>query len=339
MTVVGCFFAHGQPAMLGDFLLTGDGRDAGVRKKITRLSPTVAVGWTGSMHAADRAVDGLRAALPARATRRQMEDALTGLDVADYVGPVSLVGWVIDPGFHRFKWDSALPGVVHWDEVWHVGSGGEVLDRMVGEQGLVAAPDSDQPVDEALLTVGTNLMADEVLGQGLRQLRIGHGYEMLLWSGESFEYVADVTYMTIRATFDGSGGVERLELLEPSFKYMVKDEMSVLCVFEPSTDRTALHLMTAVGAGDRAGAEAFIRGLVSQGVPALRSKFYGVFFDTRAPDYVGPLLAFVIRDDAQPSPPIVTERVPGTLELALPGDMLAWMHATVRADQESTTGA
>ena len=63
MTVIGCFRSYGAPTMLGDFMITTAGQQSGLRKKIRRLRPTMAIGWTGSEFAADTATVALDSAL------------------------------------------------------------------------------------------------------------------------------------------------------------------------------------------------------------------------------------------------------------------------------------
>lgn len=326
--------------MLGDFLITRGPEQAGLRKKLRRLRLNAAAGWTGTLSAADYALASVDGALPPRPTKEDVEAALKGIDVAQLLGRLVLVGWVIGRRPEAFKWDSDAPHHIHWgDPPLHVGSGGVVLDRLLGE-GLRRAEGEEAQPDDALyaaLWVTTNLIADEVLGQSLRALRIGHAYELLYWSGCSFEYLDDLLYLTVQVVFSDAGKVERVTLQEPSFKYLTNDEVSLVATCMPSRNEIDAHFMTPVGTPVTETIESWTQEVLSPGwtVP-LRSSFYGVFVDLRAAGYVGPLLALVIRHDAQPDPPIIDSRKAGELTIRLPDGLLEWLYQEIQKNQAAT---
>src|SRR4051812_40561181 len=100
--------------MLGDFMITTAGQQSALRKKIRRLRPTMAIGWTGSEFAADTATIALHDALSPAPTRDEVDSALRALDVSLLVRPVTFLGWVGDPEPTAFKWQSAAQDTVYW---------------------------------------------------------------------------------------------------------------------------------------------------------------------------------------------------------------------------------
>jgi hypothetical protein len=181
VTIVGCFFSHGTPMMLGDFLITRGDERAGLRKKLRRLSPNVVVGWTGSVISAELALETLELALAHRATRNDVEAALLGLDAADFASRINLVGWVVDQQPQAFLWQSSAPSLVHWGVRGMLDRAGSFSPRWPAPRAFERPPRTiKSPLIQSLpRSLTTNLMADEVLGQGLRKLNIGHAYELL----------------------------------------------------------------------------------------------------------------------------------------------------------------
>lgn len=342
MTVIGAFRSHGVPALLGDFLITAGGAAVGTKRKLTRLRGTCVVGWSGGLLTADRAVAHLNDVLGERPDRAEVEAALVGVEavVRELPGIVSLVGWVGAPDPEAFLWRSSDPDNVHWGGPWYDGSGADVLFRLAGPEGLHAPAEGDNapapnPI-QGLLHLASNLMSDEVLGQGLRAIGVGHAYEMLVWTGEAFEFVDDIVYCTIQVDFADDGTVKAMQLLEPAFKYSVHDDVAIVARFRPSDNATEVHIMTCVGLPDSGVAEAVLSELGTVWTASIAASHYGVFLDLRADNYVGPLFAMPLSSADQPSPPIIGADDDGNLIVRLPPEFLAWAYALIRADQAAS---
>jgi hypothetical protein len=211
MTLVAAYRTFGVPVLVGDFLITASRERVGLKKKIHRLRPNLAVGWTGSETAAHLVFtflhDHFEQGLP---TKRAFEQALTSFTAADLGALfVELVGWIYDARAYCFRWRSDWPQEVFYDEYHLAGSGERLVARMIGNSVAQShIPDSvrsdleGNAIKETLWDV-CRLMADEV---GARQNQIagfGHAYEVLTLIGHEFQYVEHALFVFAEIGFDG----------------------------------------------------------------------------------------------------------------------------------------
>lgn len=319
--------------LLGDFLITQQDGQTSLRKKIRRIGPNIAIGWTGNLFAAETALEHLGRTLGENSTRDEVEAALLGVDVSSMPGTVTLVGWVVDDGPTAFHWQSSYPTGVNVGDPWYVGSGGQLLETIRGPSGYSAVKGEDPRLHA--LDVATALMSDEARGKSLRRLQVGHAYELISWNEGRFDYIDDILYLTVRVEYDESGGVSAVKQLEPMFKYFTCNELSLVGIFE--NDEVSLHLVTPVGlreagVNDLPTARALLNELVADDWAASSSTFYGVALDLRIPGYMGPIIPLVLRNSEQPSPPIITESSQ-SVEISLPDNLLVEMFKAIQRDQ------
>ena len=96
VTLIAAFREEQTPILLGDFLVTSNGDEAGTRKKICRISPNLAVGWAGSLIAATTVISEMRRRFDgARLSHRELHNFLVTYDEGNLKGlaRVNLIGW------------------------------------------------------------------------------------------------------------------------------------------------------------------------------------------------------------------------------------------------------
>jgi len=338
MTLVGCLTALDVPILLGDFLVSDeDGSPVGGRKKIRRITSNVAVGYAGALISAETALAWLGEHLSGQAKKHEVEEALLGIDPTDCPRPVTLVGWVVDDGANAFHWQSTNPEMVNWGGPWYIGSGGELLDHQVrhgfvGEEGA----EGDDPRTSALELI-TQLMADEALDRVLRQLAIGHAYEVMWWNNDTFEYIDNIHYIAMRTSYDAEGKVVGTAVVDRHFKYLTRDELSVILKREGEGLHIYIHTplgLRTPGKTDEAACRALAKELESKTWLDVPADFYGLIFDIEAPGYAGGSPISVIPRDSE-SKLVKIEETREATGIAIADAALRWMFEQLQASGSS----
>jgi hypothetical protein len=129
MTAVAAVRVAGEPAMVGDVVLTalGERFDGGYAGKIYVLAPNVAMGWSGNLSLAAPAIRRIRAGLAGRAaTMPDLGRVLDGLgDLRGSSESLELTGWIVtSAGPKVIRWASGYDPVRFSDAECAIGDGG-----------------------------------------------------------------------------------------------------------------------------------------------------------------------------------------------------------------------
>jgi hypothetical protein len=214
MTLVAAYPASGIPILLGDFMISKGAERSRGSKKISRLRPNLAVGWSGTQLRAEAVLGSLCRELTSRPARDELEALLPQLADAGAPGlDLKLAGWIVDDeGPAAFLWDAALP-CVSWGTEWFVGSGGASFeawfrDSHVGS--LHISPDEAESIDGTVEALAW-LNCLDVMTKGTHPAGFGAGYEAMYWSASQteFKYVEDVVYCVVRCCMDAHGKLHK----------------------------------------------------------------------------------------------------------------------------------
>jgi hypothetical protein len=229
MTLVAAFREQGIPFLLGDFLITVQGAEAGTRKKICRVTPNLAVAWTGHQIAAALVVNAMHKHFAGtRATKAELERFLTTFPTTD-LAPfgLHLIGWILCTDAHCFRWNSGWPQEVFYAPHHYAGSGGPRFISLAGEGGSRGEVPEEHPARLVLDTV-TRLMVDELGDQKNRAAGFGYAYEILFADGGEFVYVDDVTFVFAEVEFSVAGKYLRTILVPRFYRYISFGEMAIV---------------------------------------------------------------------------------------------------------------
>jgi hypothetical protein len=94
MTLVAAHRSYEVPTLLGDFLITSQGKPAGYYKKIHRFSDNLVIAWTGHLIVAGIIFRDIRVKLPkGNPTKKWLEESLSKYS-PDFFNPqdVHLIG-------------------------------------------------------------------------------------------------------------------------------------------------------------------------------------------------------------------------------------------------------
>ncbi|HEV7774156.1 MAG TPA: hypothetical protein VGO48_12820 [Conexibacter sp.] len=213
MTLVAAFRVSGVPGLIGDFLITtGEDRERG-SKKIERIRPNLAVGWTGRLLQAGAVLRHMYVDLSRRPTYDEVREWFECLDAATIgASKLKLVGWIIDDGGARsFHWDAGTAPFVQWDELaWFIGSGSATAEAfydayMKGSSTVEEADERDAL--DWILGALTATNTHDLMDASSHALGFGGGYEALYWSRStaSFQYVERVLYYIAGRELDALG--------------------------------------------------------------------------------------------------------------------------------------
>ncbi|MGN6188516.1 MAG: hypothetical protein ACTHOE_06425 [Conexibacter sp.] len=212
MTLVTALKSTGVPTMIGDFLITDSVSQVRGRKKISRLRPNLAVGWTGRLVQAEMVLRSMYDDLGERPTRATVQACLESYDVRHLGNPqLKLVGGVVDDnGAHAFHWDAAAP-LVYWGGPWFVGTGSAWIENIYDRYMRASAdarPDEKDALDWIMGAL-SELNIFDVYNRSTHRLGFGGGYEALYWSSRdaSFRYVEQVLYFLVGCRVDANGAV------------------------------------------------------------------------------------------------------------------------------------
>jgi hypothetical protein len=211
MTLVAAYRAAGIPVLLGDFYMSGEKDLHRGRKKICRVRPNLAIGWTGKLLQADELLVQMFENLADRPTKNALEDWLSRTTISGSATPnLKLAGWLSDAnGQVSFLWDAAI-GQVIWNGCWFIGSGGEAFEHSFAGHRDDPGSDVEPSLRTALETTVALLTqlncTDRIVGEG-NDIGVGGGYEALLWWPEEkeFKYVEKALYCVLACRLDRNG--------------------------------------------------------------------------------------------------------------------------------------
>src|SRR6185295_2210910 len=199
MTLVAAYRPEGVPILIGDFLITGEAHES-TRKKIYKIGPNFAVGWSGTAFVAATILKSLFTAFEDRTVSlaeietfftNRPEDELSEL-------PLYIVGWVIAEQPHCFLWNILNPKELFYEPYYVIGSGSQKFQDLISSNKMRASPGFKRTtVEEAIfsaLSTAAELYSDEDLGKMNRREGFGHGYELLCFDGKEFNYIENIAF-------------------------------------------------------------------------------------------------------------------------------------------------
>lgn len=304
MTLIAGFRQRGTPMLIGDYLLTSNGRPFGARKKICRIALNFAVAWTGSLVVAEEVVTALRERFTHGPTLDDVRGYLTSLDLEATHGrherSILLIGWVLGESNCCFLWNSQWPKEVFPGDTHFAGSGSHMIFQLALQGERTAGP-KDLPGFDPVLEVLQSaivLMMDEVGEQEHRAAGFGLGYEILYARHSSFQYVEDTSYFFAQSYFDGSGRHLRTEIVPRVFGNFVLGEFSVfqMHAFDQKPNLTRTDLLSPIFRVLPVDEERSFREMMKPGaIPSLGSyKALGIAMvmaaDSASPWYAAPFV-------------------------------------------------
>jgi ATP-dependent protease HslVU (ClpYQ) peptidase subunit len=300
MTLVATSRSGGVPLIVGDFMITRGSDRRRARKKIARIRPNLAVGWTGSLVEAITVLEQMAAAITQIPSRDELKNWLEAFDSGVVTNrPLKLVGWIVDDnGATGFHWDSAAP-VVQWGDQWNVGSGGqpyEVLSRA-----FMMSPDAmdEHQALEWLLALLSHLTADDMLARTAHAIGVGGGYEALFWSSanQQFEYLEDIVYFLAATKMDHAGRVlVPPQPIDAIRRYWIADECSFLAIGEGGGPTAGYEMYAMTAAGLRHSDQRILDLMVQekeQGAMQMEARYYAgqiIFESPSAPPLAVPIV-------------------------------------------------
>lgn len=211
LTLVAAIKICDTPVLFGDLMLTERDRTS-TRRKILRLRPTLAVGWSGTHIVARAIFRDLNDKLPFQPTIEEVRNALRQFSDENGFLSVQLTGWVLGHESVAFMWDGHFPNEFVLGEQFAIGSGLEVLMPRLTDRRLHAPPPPEvstaEHVRSQALTLTGNLMKSD-LSDRIQQSRFGFGvgYDVLVGESGRFRYISPVIYAAMSAQVDGEGHI------------------------------------------------------------------------------------------------------------------------------------
>lgn len=239
MTVVAAIRLHGTPVLTGDLLLTspaapgserflepvaGDNlprsyypvnpraaaqlpdqigyRVAGTRRKVLLINDCLCVAWSGSALGAAQILRQLRSQFGDNHTSKQaLTEFLSKQDSFKDTLGLHLIGWLLDEGFHCFRWNSEWPAEIFEGDEQIEGSGDAIFQELrrptpthVGGN-LVDHNDKVQFKAAALIS---RCIAADVFSSIAIKNAFGYFFEIIYWDGVRFRYVDEMTFSAWR---------------------------------------------------------------------------------------------------------------------------------------------
>ncbi len=308
MTLIAGFKAYGTPFLIGDFLITNDGKEAGLRKKIIRISNNFVLGWTGHLMAADLIIKVLQDSLqnnnPDFTT---VEEVLLNFDIAE-LGKQSchLICWVIDQKEqHCFRWNSQYPDTIFPGCPLYDGSGDRLIEAMAGDKGLF---DKNNPSHESLLRAKSSvieilskLYESELNSEPNRKYGFGFGYEALFLSeNNKFEYLDNILYLGMDFYFDNGEKFVKSIFCDSLAKYIALQNFSYICKFSIKNDRQDRSIITPLGHSSKTTAVNLLQNIMVDKNFPLKAEYYCIVAVFHSPDFESFPITYIIDRDDQP---------------------------------------
>jgi hypothetical protein len=252
MTLVAAYRPEGIPVLIGDFLITGGGQES-TKKKIYKVSPNFAVGWSGPAFVAAPILRSLFSEFEDKTVTRSEVEAFFTNRPKDELSNLRffIVGWVIDEHPHCFLWNILCPTKLFYEPYYVIGSGTQKFQELMTRKSMEGSWGSKRNnVEQAIfsaLSKATELYSDENLDRMNRRERFGHGYELLYFDGKEFKYVENIAffgmdiYLNLDDDFSG-----RSQPYEFWYRYHSLSNSSFLQILNLRTGAMTLELIDPV---------------------------------------------------------------------------------------------
>lgn len=286
MTLVAAYRPEGIPVLIGDFLITGGGQES-TKKKIYKVSPNFAVGWSGPAFVAAPILRALFSAFEDKIVALSEVETFFSNRPKDELStlPFFIVGWVIGEHPHCFLWNILCPTKLFYEPYHVVGSGTQKFQELMTRKSMGGSWGSKRTTIEqavfSALSKATELYSDENLDKMNRREGFGHGYELLYFDGREFRYVENIAFfgmdILLNLDDDFSGrtqpyeywyryhslsnssflqilnlrtGAMMLELISPVFNYLGKDAAFEFTAGSFRADYYCIHLRIQTAKGE-----------------------------------------------------------------------------------------
>ena len=296
MTMIAGFQESGIPILMGDVLLTGQNGWKGLRKKIHKVSPNLAVSWTGHLQAAQIVLKDLRQFQHGRKMSKvDLEGFLTTYPTSDLASmEVHIVGWIIDIIPHCFLWNSAWPHEIFYDYFHFDGSGAELLEQVDwtgSESGSSTSGEEDIACGTRRVTdlIG-RLLAEEMIGQNLQQFGFGHAYEFLYFAETEFKYMPQTLFAIFQLNMDIDGSLTSISLNGTQYKIEVISDETIVQIHTALDNTTRMEIISNVWTKNPFDSSELREYLENLKQIHIRDKGYRFSFES---EYYGFLLYFV----------------------------------------------
>jgi hypothetical protein len=211
VTLVAAIQVHTVPVLFGDLMLRGAAH-AGTRRKLLRLRPTLAIGWADTHIVARAVLRELDQVLPHQPTLEAVRTALRQFSKENGRLGVQLTGWLLGDVPTAFMWDGNYPQEFVTDAPLMIGSGSEVLWKLLNDRPLdKPPPDGQSAVEYAsfqTLTLTGNLMKSDLSDRILQQqYGFGVGYDILIADTGRFRYLSPIVYSALQVEVDAQGRI------------------------------------------------------------------------------------------------------------------------------------
>lgn len=251
MTLVAAYRPEGIPVLIGDFLITGTGLES-TRKKIYKVGPNFAVGWSGPVFVAAPILRALFTAFGDKTvTLTEVEAFFTNRpkdELSDL--PFYIVGWVVGEQAHCFLWNILCPAKLFYEPYHVVGSGSQKFYDLMTRKSMGGSWGSKRTgIDQAIfsaLSKATELYSDENLDKMNRRQGFGHGYELLYFDGKEFNYVENIAFFGMDILLNPDDFSGRSQPYEYWYRYHSLSDSAFLQVMNLRTGEMLLELIAPV---------------------------------------------------------------------------------------------
>lgn len=339
MTLVAAFRAFGIPALVGDLLITTIGGKESQRKKLHILSDRLAIAWTGHLIAAEMVVETLQVQLGKDAPSvKLLELILTNPNFVELGSlQVNLIGWLVeDTKSHCFRWNSAYPAEVFYDEPMYDGSGDAEAYRYFGDVGIISSDSSfaanrEQAV-EGVLGAVTNLMKAEIVGPTFRHQGFGFAYEaILLGDSLRFEYIANILYYSMIHELDSEGLYLATRFAGKPIKVTEHKGNAIVWVFDQVRNAQSFHVIKPVGLPTGVDLDALLPKLIAERRSSpISADFYCAFLSFEAPGFSSPPIVEIVSGAKLPQ--LVNSNDASIFQLQIDPARIEWMYRSVKDD-------
>lgn len=346
MTLLAAFKDHGNPLLIGDFLLTRNEKESGLKKKIHLISSTLVIGWTGHLVAANMVLQDLYKELGGkeRVSRNDLERFLKNYSCGDLgICKVRLVGWLIEKKPHCFLWNSEYPTEIFYENEHNkgicAGTGEKIFNRLIamGGRDYVGTISLEENIDAAIafaFKIVGELFEDEIKEKGVnRDLCFGYAYEILYYEPGHYKYVDNVLYVAWDFYLDDKGNLLTECQHNKIYKYWNYGNCSVIGTIDSEKNEITYEVIEPVcGHNEKDHAEAIKQ--TGEVLPSLRSHRYCIFFQINPDKKNYPAGTLVVPDDLQHSP-LKINRNSGIDKISIDKSLLQYMYKHIEHSKKS----
>ncbi len=226
MTLIAAYRPNGVLILLGDFLITYKGiTDVSSRKKIHKISSNFVIGWTGRLNDASLILRNLFERFEDKiVTLQEVESFLTSLKIDEkYQKELILIGWVVEKNLPVcFLWDISVSAKIYYASRHVAGSGGQRFLNLLTQanywRGTPEGNNTEKAIYAALSEI-TELYRDETFERMNQQAGFGHGYELLYFNGQEFQYVENIAFSGVKVYWDSVNNTEELSSFPIWYRY------------------------------------------------------------------------------------------------------------------------